>query len=351
MSTFAATPVAVDAWLRLLVNAPAHSAARLPADLPAMSNLSVQPALPVASLVIPSRGRPDLLRQTVASILEGLDVPAELIVVDQSEAPDQALRQLTTPRPCRIMYKWEPVPGVSRARNSGALHASHDILAFTDDDVVVTPEWFGALVRSLVLEGEHTVVTGRVLPGSAANGDGFVPSTKVSEDPEVFEGRINADVLFSGNMALHRSVFDHVGRFDEQLGPGTRFPAAEDNDFAFRLLGSGYRIVYEPTATLYHVAWRRRRDALSLQWAYGRGQGAFYAKHGSRRDKHTWFRLARDLRSTSRRVARAALRNPRQAVDHAAYGAALLAGAAHWLVRSRGRMRSPASAESRRSTE
>ena len=112
----------------------------------------------------------------------------------------------------------------------------------------------------------------------------------------VYHGRIYKDVLYSGNMALYRTAIDEVGNFDECLGPGTHFPAAEDNDLGFRLLEAGYCIRYVPEAILYHHAWRSQSQVLQLRWAYARGQGAFYAKHLRMGDLYMLRRMLRHLR-------------------------------------------------------
>ena len=106
--------------------------------------------LPPTSLIIPSRNRPDLLLQTVRSVLEEVDVPTEIVIVDQSTVVHSVLSTLQSDRMCQVRYVWTPTVGVSRARNSGIAAAQHDILLFTDDDMSVTPQWFRWLVRSLL---------------------------------------------------------------------------------------------------------------------------------------------------------------------------------------------------------
>ena len=74
-------------------------------------------------------------------------------------------------------------------------------------------------VRSpgLFLSGQRAVVTGRVLAVRDHHGGGFAPSTKEDENPAVYEGRIGQDVLYSNNMALHKSAIVQIGYFDERL--------------------------------------------------------------------------------------------------------------------------------------
>ena len=295
-----------------------------PESTPPPSSAGVDP-LPPTSLIIPSRNRPEILTETVASVLGGEEVPAELIIIDQSDVAHPELARLTSTRGCTIRYVWSQVPGVSRARNQGIDLASHEVIAFTDDDVFVTPAWFGTLVRALVAAGPKAVVTGQVRPAEEHDG-GFVPSTIVDPDPTVYRGRIWADVLYPPNMAAYASQFAHVGRFDLHLGAG------EDNDLAYRLLEAGYGIHYVPDAVVYHRAWRTNREYLPLKWRYGFGQGMFYAKHAGIRDRYMLWRLIHDVRVRGARGLRLAMSNRRRAMGQLVCIAGQVTGFAKGLV-------------------
>jgi GT2 family glycosyltransferase len=291
--------------------------------------------LPSISVIIPSRNRPQLLLDAVESVLRGDEVPAELIIVDQSDMPDPALKAFTTNRACAVRYLWTRSVGASRARNEGTAAAMHDVIVHTDDDMLFAPSWLRELAAALIAAGPRGVVTGKVEPGSESGNDGFVPSTKTVDTREVHQGRIREDVLYTGNMAMHRSVTAEVGLFDERLGPGSRFSSAQDNDFGFRLLENGYRIVYEPAAVAYHQAWRCRDDYLPLQWRYGRGQGAFYAKHLSWRDRFMLGRMAYDIGWNILKLGWEVLRNPYNAAGRFIYVAAVILGAVEWRLTQR----------------
>jgi GT2 family glycosyltransferase len=225
--------------------------------------------------------------------------------------------------------------GVGRARNAAINAAQHDILVLTDDDMIVPPTWFGSLIQALLEAGPRSVVTGRVLPTKAETSGGFAPSTRVDMDPAIYEGRIGKDVLFTNNMAMYRSAVNEIGSFDERLGTGARFPAAYDNDFGFRLLEAGYRILYIPEAAAYHRAWRSRRDYFRLCWTYGRGQGGFYAKHVSLRDRYMLRRMVRSILDHLLRFPLRLWRDRRVACGDAIYILGLLSGAGEWLLTQR----------------
>jgi GT2 family glycosyltransferase len=296
---------------------------------------SISASLPATSLIIPSRKRSELLLATVKSILQGDETPSELIIIDQSDAPSTALATLTADRACKIRYLWTKSVGASRARNAGIAAAQHDILAFTDDDVTVTSTWFGALIRALLCAGPRAVVTGRVLAAMAQTPGSFAPSTRADENPIVYAGRIGEDVLFSNNAAMFRSAIKEVGDFDVRLGPGGPFSTAEDNDLGFRLLEAGYRINYVPEAVVYHRAWRNERDYLPLRWSYGYGQGAYFAKHLSLKDRYMLWRMIRQIKNHALGLTRRIWRQPPLAYGHAVYILGFLSGTIRWLLTQR----------------
>jgi GT2 family glycosyltransferase len=267
-------------------------------------------------VIVASRNRPDLLADTVASILRGDPRPDEVIVVDQSDRPHPDLA-----RSSGIRYLWTESRGLSRANNLGTRAASHDHLVFTHDDVLVETDWYGLLLGALLRGGPRTVVTGRVLPAEPEREDGFAPSLNTSTIPAVYEGRSARDVIWPMSLALCRPVLEEVGGFDERLGPGTPYPAAEDNDLCRRLLEAGCRIVFDPAAVVYHRAWRPWSEHTSLRYDYGRGQGAFYAKHRDLR------RLGGDVAGRLLRMGRRGGRSPREEI---AYVRGLLSAAWQW---------------------
>lgn len=300
-----------------------------------MSGSSLPASLPATSLIIPSRNRPEFLLATVESILQGDEVPSELIIIDQSNAPNPALAALTTHGTCDIRYLWTQSVGLSQANNSGIAAARHDVLVFTHDDVVVTPTWFGMLVRALLAAGLRNVVTGCVPPTKAEGPGGFQLTIKVDEAPAVYEGRVGKDVLLPLNMAMYRSAIDEVGGFDVRLGPGGPFSSAEDNDLGFRLLEAGYRIIYVPEAVLYHRAWRTEQDYVPLRWSYGRGQGAFYAKYLNLQDRYMLGRLVRDVLHYAYISIWGMRHQRRRAYGHAVFALGILSGAIQWLLTQR----------------
>ena len=292
-------------------------------------------SLTPASLIIASRNRPELLADTVASILQGEQIPSELIIVDQSHTLHPTLGKLEASRGCQVRYLWVQTTGLSRGRNTAIAEARYDILVLIDDDMYVASDWFTRLVQSLEKGGPRSVVSGQVRPHFPEGATGFVPSTETAQAPGVYHGRVGKDVLLTGNMAMYRAAVEAVGLFDERLGPGAAFPSAEDSDYGFRLLEAGFDIRYVPEAVVYHRAWRTQSDYLPLRWSYGIGRGAFYAKYFGLRDGYMQRRMLADIRNHLLAFPFHFLQQRLQAFGDFTLVWGILVGAARWLATER----------------
>ena len=291
--------------------------------------------LPV-SVVIPTRDRPAQLHDAIESMLAGECVPAEIVVADQSTGPMRPLPGAGGEVDVRRVHL--ATPGLSRGRNAGLAAARHDLIVFADDDVVADPQWLCRMVGALEDSPPRTAISGAVLDDGG--GAGFVPSTTRRTEPETFTGRQFGDPLFAGNMAIRRAAFGELGMFDERLGAGAEFPGSEDNDFGFRLLEAGWAIRFVPDAVVRHRGARHGRELLRLDWAYARGQGAFYAKHRRASDRFMLRRFGRNARFRLGRMRTAPrmVRGDMTAVRELVYLAGLVTGALAWTRRhGRGR--------------
>jgi glycosyltransferase involved in cell wall biosynthesis len=298
------------------------------------------PSLPPVSLVLCTRNRPGLVRETIESILAADAVPDEIVVIDQSDVPDRSLEQLTANATTVIRVVASDPNGLGQARNEGIAAARHDVLVFVDDDMLAHPGWLDALVGGLVSAQPRAVVTGAVEATAAESWRGFTPSTQAGVPGTEFAGRIDRDVLAGGHMASERSALEAVGGFDPRLGAGARFPAADDNDLGFRLLEAGYRIVYIADAVLYHRAWRAGWQYPLVRWRYGLGKGGFYAKHRAASDRHIAHRALRDITHRLRRFPRLVLRQPTRAAGDIFYIAGIVSGGTRWVIAERRQQKS-----------
>lgn len=257
-------------------------ACRAPGPVPSPASVSV---------VLCTRDREESLRTALGSVLLAADEDTQVVVVDNAPrtgATRAVVEDLADPR---LLYVLEPRPGLSVARNTGVAAATGEVVAFTDDDVVVDAGWLQGLVRGFTRAPGVGCVTG------------LVPSAELDTDAQHFfdrkvhwssncEARLydlstadgplypySAGLFGTGaNFAVSRAAFQALGGFDEALGAGAATRGGEDLDWFLRTLTGGFALAYEPSAVVWH---RHRRDLEALRdqlYGYGTGLTAYLTK-------------------------------------------------------------------------
>ena len=213
---------------------------------------------PTCTVVICTRDRPAELERCLRAVRQ-IEYPSfEVLVVDNapSKAPAREAAERWAAR-----YVVEPVKGLSRARNRGALESRGDILAYIDDDAVPEPQWLSSL--ALAFEDPHVMAaTGRVIPfePSQTNGGVSRPDARQGRarrvvdlsDPYWFEIANFGGIGIGANMAFRRSAFAIWPGFDVRLGRGAQIDGGEENYAFFLLVQLGLRILYIPDAVVRH---------------------------------------------------------------------------------------------------
>jgi GT2 family glycosyltransferase len=223
---------------------------------------------PSVSVIVCTCRRPAQLRRCLTALRQLDPSATEIVVLDN--APDEPCAVDVVKEFDGVIYWPEPAPGLSRARNSGISHSSGEIVAFTDDDVVVHPRWLVGF-REVLSRPGILGATGLVLAAELETEsqirfefdlDGFNRGYRpITFDSSFFNGMLKRGVsvwkIGSGaNMAFRREVFSRIGLFDERLGAGAS-GGSEDSEFWYRMLAAGMSIAYEPRAVVWH---RHRAD-------------------------------------------------------------------------------------------
>ncbi len=263
---------------------------------------------PLFTVLVPTRNRPDLAANCVAAVLATEHPSFELVLCDQSDgdATREAARRASRGDP-RVRVVAVEGLGRSRALNGGVPCARGRWIVMIDDDCEPVSDWLGALAREAEAAPRRSAIVGRVLAGPVEPGLAPPPATIEEPDPRDYRGRVDRDLVYP-NFAVPREAFDEIGLFDVRLGVGTSIPGGEDNDFGYRLLRAGWTIRYRPQPTVIHRAWRTRAARRSLKYAYGVGQGGFYAKHLLEGDLFIAWRVLKDLLRNGRHLGGALVR-------------------------------------------
>jgi hypothetical protein len=241
---------------------------------------------PSASIVVPTRGRPDYLEVALASISPQAKLAgAELIVVDDAgpSAAGDALAE-------RFGARYEPHArplGLNVARNTGVERSSGDVVVFVDDDVEVSEGWLAALLAAASAHPAVEVFTGPIRPrleGSPPRSCGRegAPVTSLDLGPHDTPTRF----AWGANMAIRRAALDRVGPFDVSLEYG-----GDEQEWQERLRaerpGNGDAhasvILYVASAALAHrrnAADARLRPLCRAAFARGKAARRFDAWRG-----------------------------------------------------------------------
>lgn len=253
-----------------------------------------RPAPVAASVVLCTRDRADSLRLALQSVLRSAGPDVDVVVVDNAPRTDATRTVVEELADARVRYLLEPRPGLSVARNTGARAATGQVLAFTDDDVVVDEHWLPALLRGFTRDAPVGCVTGLVPSAELETAPQHFFDAKVhwssSTVPRLYDLQdhrgdsalypyASGMVGTGANFAVLRAAYDALGGFDEALGAGALTRGGEDLDWFVRTLTAGWTIAYEPSAVVWH---RHRRDLESLRdqlYGYGTGLTAYLVKH------------------------------------------------------------------------
>lgn len=252
-------------------------------------------AWPLVTVAVCTRDRPDDMKLCLAAIRQ-LDYPnLDILVIDNAPTTEGTKTLIDEHYP-QVRYVREPRPGLDWARNRAILEAKGEIIAYTDDDVVVDAGWVKAIATAFAENPQTMAVTGLVVPHELETeaqvlfeayggfGRGFDRAVYQRQPGQSFPWQwLGAGRFGTGaNMAFRRSVFEKIGYFDPALDVGTATNGGGDLEMFIRVLQANYALVYEPQAMIRH---RHRREYsqlkrqifyngslyalwLSLAWAY-----------------------------------------------------------------------------------
>lgn len=250
---------------------------------------------PMVSIIIPTHERVDQLERCLLSFKTLVYPDYEIIVVDNQPKTTDTADMVERLRPDlpTLRYLREDRRGVSAARNGGIAIAKGEILAFTDDDVVVDPYWLIELVRGFEAEENVACVTGLLVPMQLETWAQLLFERYAGFNRgytrNIFDlGEHRLKNLFypysvghcgtGASMAFTRKAALLIGGQDPALGAGSLAKAGGDIDSFFQVISRGYQLVYNPTSIAFHEN-RRSYDALRRQvYNYGVGLTAYLTK-------------------------------------------------------------------------
>lgn len=227
---------------------------------------------PVVSVIVCCYNAATTLDECLRSLSQLAYPNVEVIVVDDGSKDDTHLIAEKHEMRCIRV----PNSGLSKARNLGIEAASGEIVAFIDSDAYADPDWLYYMVTALEEHGASAVGGPNLSPAQ----DGFIAQC-VDQSPGnptcVLVDNERAEHIPGCNMAFRKEVFDVAGKFDAQ-----HRAAGDDVDLCWRILVSERKIVYHPSAVVWHHRRPTIRGYLRQQKGYGYAEAHLQRRYPGR---------------------------------------------------------------------
>ena len=235
------------------------------------------------SVIVCTYNQSERLKRTLKSLQEAVipdDLLCEFILVDNNSDDHKpfVFEEIVKHCESKIRYVFEEKKGISHARNRGIKEAKGEIIAFTDDDVIVDKYWIQNIEKAFK---EHAAV--------ACVGGKLLPIWEVSKPkwlkPNLYDllalldygdsaAYIDSPNVWGANFAIKSEMFKKYGLFDPNLG---RIPrklyVGEETEFLQRLLTADEKILYYPLSIIYHyIPAHKMSRRYFRKWMFDKGE-------------------------------------------------------------------------------
>jgi glycosyltransferase involved in cell wall biosynthesis len=242
--------------------------------------------MPQIAAIICTHNRDSYLGAAIDSLFAQDCDDFEILVVDNGSTDrTKEVVDSRSPHP-RLKYIYEPVLGLSVARNTGAKETSSPILAYLDDDAVASPKWLQILVEAYNKNEKLAIAGGKV---TLIWPNGISHPQWISNDLAAGLGAydLGDEIVYVENpgltprglnYSLRRTFLEQVGGFDANLGRvGKKLLSNEELYMTELALQNGWQVAYLPDALAAHnVAPERIKANWFLRRSWWQGVSECY---------------------------------------------------------------------------
>ena len=222
------------------------------------------------TVVIPVRDR----QAELARCLAGLAQVPRVIVVDDASRDPAGVARVAADAGARVLHRVVN-GGPGAARNCGLAAADTPLVAFLDSDCVPGPGWLDALLPHFA-DPAVGAVAPRIVPDAPgrswlARYEGASSTLDMGTRESIVRPGSRVPYVPGAALVVRRSAAG--GGFTETMRVG------EDVDFVRRLAASGWRVRYEPAATMPHQHRVRLRPWFARRKDYGTSAAILEQRH------------------------------------------------------------------------
>lgn len=213
------------------------------------------------SIIIVNYDRPFLTVDCLNALEKQIFTDFEVVIVDNG-SPKESVKILEKhfkQKHLNLKYKFLPINrnlGFSGGNNAGLEYAKGEFVALLNNDTEPHQNWLQELVKSMIACPDIGICASKILVHGTeiidSAGDGFVRSLKgfkrgEGERSDIFCRKELVFGACAGAALYRKKMIDQVGFLDEEF-----FLIHEDSDFNFRAQLAGWKVLYVPTAIVYH---------------------------------------------------------------------------------------------------
>lgn len=211
------------------------------------------------SIVIPTRNRKEILKETLSNIIENQNYlygKFEVIVVNDGKNSISEVAGIA-PNIISVINNYEG--GACKARNAGADKAIYELLLFIDDDILINNNFLNRIFDL------HKKYPNSINTGTWVYKDDFTSELmktsfgryKLKYDytcmgghslEKIEDGLYRANTLATFSLSVYKNDFIAVGKFDENFP----FAGAEDQEFTERAKKKGFNLIYDKNNVCFH---------------------------------------------------------------------------------------------------
>lgn len=215
------------------------------------------------SSIICTLNRSDYLRKAIHSLVEQTlnKKSYEILVVDNGSTDNT--KQIVVEEFAQLQnlrYIYEPIMGLSQARNTGLAHATGEYVAYLDDDAIACSQWLEKIVEVFeTVKPQPGCVGGKIEPiWEAPRPDWlsdslmtYLTTLDYSPTPVILnETRCR---IPGANISFPKDLLKNMGGFPLDLGrKGTNLLSKEESLIQQKLVDKGYSCFYHPEIAVSH---------------------------------------------------------------------------------------------------
>lgn len=217
------------------------------------------------TVLICTYNRHVLLRQALTALIENtIEKPDEVVIVNGGdESADAVVNEFVGRHGIDVRLVKTVNVNLATSRNIGLAKCNGDILALTDDDSEVFPDWVTQVKRVHAEHPEAGVIGGAVI-GGASEESLLSRLSDIVTFPQPSVSTYVYHTLPGVNVSYKRNLIAQVGLQDETLFRG------EDVDFNWRIKKLGYEIYFHPDIKVIHHHRPNLEQFFRQHYMYGR---------------------------------------------------------------------------------